>query len=214
MKDAEIRYTQIKKELLSITYACEIFHQFVSGQAITVETNHKPLIALFQKPLNYCPLRIQRMMIRLQRYTLNVIYIPDTLMYTANTLSRAVSPEEPLNTKMDNYVKAYVNMITSALLVADGKMELMRTETSRDDMLEMLCKTILDGCPNYKQDCSPVIQKYWNCRAELSVVKGIMYDGSKIVIPRSLQGDILKKIHAGHLGIEKFKKRACEGGDK
>jgi hypothetical protein len=61
MTDAETRYAQIEKELLSITYACERFHQFVSGQNISVETDHKPLIALFQKPLNDCPLRIQRM---------------------------------------------------------------------------------------------------------------------------------------------------------
>lgn len=46
--DAETRSAQIE----NITYACERFHQFVSGQEITVETDHKPL--------NDCPLRIQR----------------------------------------------------------------------------------------------------------------------------------------------------------
>lgn len=210
MTDAETRYAQIEKELLSITYACERFHQFVSGQAISVETDHKPLIALFQKPLNDCPLRIQRMMIRLQRYTLNVMYTPGKLMHTADTLSRGVDPKEPANTKMDDEVEAYVDMITSALPVADGKMELIKSETTKDDTLETLGKTIIDGWPNCKQDCSPVIQEYWNCRAELSVVEGVIYKGSKIVIPKSLRGDMLKKIHAGHLGIEKCKKRARE----
>lgn len=47
LNDAEERYAQIEKELLRITYACERFHQFVSGQMISVETDHKPLIALF-----------------------------------------------------------------------------------------------------------------------------------------------------------------------
>lgn len=46
MTDVETRSAQIEKELLSITYACERFHQFVSGQAVCVETEHKPLIAL------------------------------------------------------------------------------------------------------------------------------------------------------------------------
>ena len=82
MTDAETRYAQIEKELLSITYACERFHQVVSGQDISVETDHNPLIALFQKPLNDCPLRIQR----LQSYSLNVMYTPGKLMYTADTL--------------------------------------------------------------------------------------------------------------------------------
>lgn len=94
MTDAVTRYAQIENELLSITYACKRFHQFVSGQAVSVENDHKPPIALFQKPLNDCPLRIQRLMIRLQGYTLNVMYTPDKLMYTADTLCRAVDPME------------------------------------------------------------------------------------------------------------------------
>ncbi|KAK0143082.1 hypothetical protein N1851_018782 [Merluccius polli] len=71
-----------------------------------VETDHKPLIALFQKPLNDCPCPIQRMMIRLQRYALNVAYSPGRLMYTADTLSRAADPREPANTKMEEDVNA------------------------------------------------------------------------------------------------------------
>ncbi|CAI5671480.1 unnamed protein product [Oreochromis niloticus] len=210
MTDAETRYAQIEKELLSITYACERFHQFVSGQAISAETDHKPLIALFQKPLNDCPLRIQKMIIRLQRYTLNVMYTPGKLMYTADTLSRAVDPNEPANTKMDDDVRAYVSMVTSALPVAEGKMELIRTETSKDGTLQALRKTIIDGWPSCKQSCSPVIQEYWNCRAELSVVDDVVFKGGKIVIPKSLRGEMLKKIHAGHLGMEKCKRRARE----
>lgn len=130
---------KLKKELLCMTYACGKSHHFVSWQAISVETDHKPLIALFQKPLNDCPLRIQRRMMRLQRYTLNVMYTPGKLMYTADTSSRAFDPKEPENTEMDNDVKAYVNMIMSALPVADGKMKLIRTETSKDDTQKKLC---------------------------------------------------------------------------
>lgn len=44
----------------------------------------------------------------------------------------------------------------------------------------------------------------------MSVVDNIIYKESKIVIPKSLRHDMLNKIHAGHLGIEKCRKRACE----
>jgi hypothetical protein len=52
-------------------------------------------------------------------------------MYTADTLSRAVDPQEPAHTKMSDDVDVYVNLITKALPVADAKMELIRTETTR-----------------------------------------------------------------------------------
>ena len=59
MASAETRYAQIEKELLSIMFACELFHQFIYGQTLIVETDHKPLVNLFHKSLNDCPLRIQ-----------------------------------------------------------------------------------------------------------------------------------------------------------
>lgn len=67
LTQAETRYAQIEKELLAITYACERFNQYVYGQTFEVETDHKPLVAIFTKSLSDCPLRIQRLMIRLQR---------------------------------------------------------------------------------------------------------------------------------------------------
>lgn len=103
---------KMKKKCSAQHMPVKDFYQFVSVQAISVETDHKPLVALFKKPLNDCPLRFQRMII--------VVYTPGKLMDTADALSRAVDPpKEPENTKMDNDVKAYVNMVKSALPVSE-----------------------------------------------------------------------------------------------
>ena len=67
MLDAETRYAQIEKELLSIVFAFERFHQFIFGAKVQAETDHKPSIALFQKPLTVCPIRVQRMLLRLEK---------------------------------------------------------------------------------------------------------------------------------------------------
>ena len=44
--DTECRYAQIKKEALTITWACEKFPDLIPGEQIIVETGHKPLVPL------------------------------------------------------------------------------------------------------------------------------------------------------------------------
>ena len=53
---AETCYAQIEKELLSIVFACDRFDAFVYGRdLVNVETDHKPLEAIFIKPLAATP---------------------------------------------------------------------------------------------------------------------------------------------------------------
>ena len=50
---------------------------------------------------------------------------------------------------------------------------------------------------------------FWYHLDELSKMNGIFFKGGKIIIPAKLRGRMLEKIHAGHMGIEKCKQRAC-----
>ena len=50
LSPAEMNCAQIEKELLSIKFACEIFHQCVFGhQTIALESDHKPLEYIWKK---------------------------------------------------------------------------------------------------------------------------------------------------------------------
>ena len=89
LNSAERNYAQIEKELLAIVYGRIKFHQYVYGKKVRVQTDHKSLEALFRKPLFQAPQRLQRMMLRLQRYDLQVEYEPGKNLYIADTLSRA-----------------------------------------------------------------------------------------------------------------------------
>ena len=69
LSQCEQRYAQIEKECLAIVYACEIFDQYIFGRDIvTVQSDHKPLEVIFKKSLLNAPKRLQRMLLRLQRY--------------------------------------------------------------------------------------------------------------------------------------------------
>ena len=48
------RYCQIENELLAVQFCLMWYKQYVYGQQVTVETDHKPLIGLFEKPIAEC----------------------------------------------------------------------------------------------------------------------------------------------------------------
>ena len=52
VSETQIRYLQIEKELFAIVHACEHFHCYVFGQHIEIETDHKQLLGLVDKPFD------------------------------------------------------------------------------------------------------------------------------------------------------------------
>ena len=85
-------YAQIERELLSIVFSMNRFHSYVYGRKVVVETDHKPLISITKKSLTTAPKRLQRMLLQLQRYEMDVIYRPGTQMLVSDSLSRAFPP--------------------------------------------------------------------------------------------------------------------------
>ena len=69
------------------------FHDFIFGKTVTVETDHKPIEAIYKKPLYLAPVRLQRMIMKLQRYDIRVQYKKGSELYFADTLSRAHLPD-------------------------------------------------------------------------------------------------------------------------
>ena len=62
LTEIESHYAQIEKEMLAIVFSVEKF------------TDHKPLESIVKKPLHRAPKRLQGMMIRLQKYDLEIRY--------------------------------------------------------------------------------------------------------------------------------------------
>ena len=60
LTSAETRYAQIEKEMLSIVNACRKFSPVHLWEAdVLVYNDHKPLEAIYKKPLAQTPLRLQ-----------------------------------------------------------------------------------------------------------------------------------------------------------
>lgn len=88
--DTECGYPRIDKELLAIVFGCERFHSYLYGRPVFVQTDHKPLVPIMDKPLQKIPLHQQRLIIPLQRHNIDkMTYVPGKYLYIADSLSRA-----------------------------------------------------------------------------------------------------------------------------
>ena len=60
-----------------------------------VQSDHTPFEVIYKKLFVTAPKRLQRMLLRLQCYSLDVTYTRGSEMFIADTLSRAYIPGEP-----------------------------------------------------------------------------------------------------------------------
>ena len=87
MTETERRYSQIEKECLALLFGCTRFDHHLHGREnITAVTDHKTLETILAKSINSAPKRLQRMMLRLQKYRLNIVHKNGTQMYISDHL--------------------------------------------------------------------------------------------------------------------------------
>ena len=209
LTDAEKNYAQIEKELLAIVFTCERFHQFIYGNEIIVQSDHKPLEAIMAKPLSQAPPRIQRLLIQLQKYNLTVRFVPGKEMFIADTLSRAYIPaksdeQNELNEDIEISIHSFIKEIPAT----PERLRELKQATANDVTLQELRKQMITGWPDHKREVKSIIHSYWNIKHELSEAEGLLFKGQQLIIPQSMRETMLDLIHESHLGIEKCKARA------
>ena len=218
---AEQNYAQIEKECLAIVFACERFNQYIHGrEQTTILTDHRPLVPIFNKPIYNAPKRLQRMLLRLQKYTLTVWYCPGGhKMYIADMLSWAYLQEQA-PTSVSNYqifqlhqeARLYkeIEDIDAAMHVrlSERGLARLREATVEDNTLRELTKVTRQGWPELKHDVPLSIRAFWPYRDELVVNGNIVFKGTKVVVPKALQSLMLQRIHSSHQGPEACVRRA------
>ena len=210
LTSAERGYAQIEKECLAAIWVCEKFSRYLVGlDTFTLQTDHKPLVPLINtKDLHETPIRCQRMLIRFLRFNVRAVHTPGKTLVVADTLSRSPVVEEVEESKSSRDVEAHVDGIASSWPVSDERLDRIAQESQEDPVLKEVLQQTASGWPRYRQDLRPELQKYYEHRGELSIHRGLLLRGSRIVIPARMQQEILQKIHHGHLGIAKCRARA------
>lgn len=216
----EQNYAQIEKECLAIVFSCTRFDQYVCGKInVEIETDHQPLINIFKKPVTQATKRIQRMMLRLQRYDVKLKYKRDKEMYIADLLSRKCLEhnEKSDNSKIEQVYTIHlgekthlndifveiqqINMLQDAPL-SDHQLTQIRLESAQDPEIQLLMKACQQGWPKERTTVNPEIAAYWKIRDELTIYDGIVLRGERIVMPKKLRAEIIEIVHYGQVYAE------------
>ena len=149
------------------------------------------------------------MLFQLMRFHYTASHVPGKDLTTADALSRAPQAEA---TQKDNIlcreVNTYVCMVVVENLPATEE-RIREIQTCQEENGE--CRQIRQYCREgwpAKSALKGGIKKYTAVAHELTVNKGVLLRGSRLVIPASLQADVLDKLHSGHQGITKCRQRA------
>ena len=147
LTDIEARYAPIDAEMLAVVIACRKFHQYIYGRNVVVESDHKLFQAICTKPLSQVILRLQKMILNVRGYDVEVRYIPGCKHLLADTLSRASLP----NTERETYEEfPEINLV---LAVSDERYEEFQKETKTDPELQVVLILFKSGWPDTTSSC-------------------------------------------------------------
>ena len=89
LSEAQSRYSNTKRKMLAVLLGLVKFHYYAYGRPIVLESDHKPLEA--KKHLSSAPPHLVRMLLRIQKYDVQIKYLSGKDIPVADALSRISS---------------------------------------------------------------------------------------------------------------------------
>ena len=212
LTQTEQSYAQIEKELLAVCFAMERMHAYVYGRTVRVETDHKPLISIVRKPLTSAPKRLQRMLLRLQRYNIDLVYRPGSEVVIADTLSRAYAADSAVQTKFTEELATLEaeQEAESHMVASTETLQKIKQSAEEDDVYAALKRQIASGWPSDPAVLPEELQSYLPFADELVTLNNFIYKGNRILIPTGARQWIMERVHRSHIGINGCLRRARE----
>lgn len=224
LTETETRYAVIEVEMLAIVWAVKKCALYLQGmQKFEVATDHRPLIPILNaKGLqDIANPRLQRLRECLTPYNLEAVWRQGKLHAIPDALSR-YPVEEPTedDKNTEQQVSSQIfNMVIRTLTSVDEDgtpvspfedttLSAVRAASQRDPEILALKEATLTGFPDHKSEVEPQLRPYWKMRDRLAVDGDLVLYGPRIIVPSGLRRDVLKKLHAGHQGEERTKRRA------
>lgn len=202
----ELHRAILDKEAGAIVFGFRKFYQYVYGSKVILRTDHEALKFIFGENKNLSTMlqsRLQRWSYFLSGFTYDIDVIKSQANGNCDALSRLPIPDSTLvfESEFTN-----INFIEEGLRTVDFRY--VAKETSKDKNLRNVINYLQYGWPKNIKDLNDVEKNLHGKRLELTIEKGCLLWGFRVVIPNSLQKYLLEELHASHMGIIKMKQLA------
>ena len=206
----EQRYSQTEREALAVVWGCEYYHLYIYGKPVTVNTDHKPLMAIYNNPQSKPPARIEQWALRLQPYQVTVAYKKGE-DNPADCMSRHPEKLTIPTSRQERVAEEFVDYISNTSTPKALKLEDIATATLQDPTLQAVMNAVQTN--NWFEPAKRLKINQTTYRAlervqgELTVCSThcIILRGTRIVIPETMQQRMIDLAHEGHQGIAKIK---------
>lgn len=198
---AEKGYSQLEKEALALVFGVKKFHYYVYARHFVLLTDHKPLATIFGPKTGIPAIaaaRLQRWAVGLSAYSFSLKFRPSTQNADADCLSRL-----PITQSMvEEQEESFFDLRFDTMPINSND---IARETSRDATLRTVTHHILSGWPRSVPD---EIKPFFHRRLELSIHRGCIMLGMRVLVPEKFRTFILDELHQGHPGVVRTKELA------
>ena len=222
--DTESRYAIVELELAAAEWAVRKCKLYLLGlPSFSLVVDHQALVSILdRKTLDLVENpKLQRLKERLSPYVFTTTWRKGKHHFIPDALSRAPvggPSEEDLGvTGADMaHLRAIFSHRVGQLSANDGQnrrdplLDELRHVAGQDSGYAALIEATSSGFPARRDRVDPAVLKYWTIRQQLSVDDGLVYFGSRVIVPSEARRNVLAKLHSSHQGIVRTKQRAAQ----
>ena len=204
LKSADKGYSKVEGESLGLLSGMMIHKQYLYGCKFEAVTDHLPLLAFYNSPNRPAPVRVEQHRSKLRGFRFRLLYESGNKS-PCDYGSRHPPPDHDY-TKQEREEQGLedeeedqehlVNRLVEDNLPPAVTMVMLKQAMQEDKMMKQLLGEVETG----KASHSTKQSEFSGIFQELTANDGVLLKGDTVVIPTSLQANVIALAHEGHSG--------------